>query len=144
MCWYVEFKVEMLDKRPGAVEKIEKIINGYTIKPTKKGINEVVFVNGSINDGYRTNLHCDCDNVREKKDDKDKKENKVQLRNYPELFKIIIEQREVKNIQVHWYWSKVEDKNKVKKITISEFIDLNENYDLSSNISYKILREKYF
>ena len=141
MCWYVEFQVRLLNNKDNTVKEIEELISDFRIKVGKKGIDEVTFVKGSIADGYRTTLHCDCDNINEKKSDEF---DGIQLLHYPELFEIIIERPAVKNIQAHWYWSKDEPKIKEQKMTITEFIEQNQNFKLSSKFSYRIIKEKYY
>jgi hypothetical protein len=147
MCWYVEFKIEMLDKRSEAIERIEKIIEDFKILPGRRSRHKVPFVKGSISDGYMTALHCDCSNVKVKKAKKVKKgtqEKAIQLLHYPELFKIIMDQPEVKNIKGHWLWTDDELNVDEKKLTINQFLELNSNFELGSGRSYKILKEKYY
>ncbi len=141
MCWFVEFKIEMLDKRSEAINRIEKIIEDFKILPGRRSKHKVPFVKGSISDGYRTALHCDCANIKIKKDNEGKG---IQLLHYPELFKIIMDQPEVKNINGHWHWTDDEPIAKEKKLTINEFLEHNSTFELRSEISYKILKEKYY
>ena len=141
MCWYVEFKVVMNNKQNENIENIEKIIEDFKIKPKRHSLREVTLVKGSIAEGYRTALHCDCDNVKSKKD---KDGERVQLLHYPKLFKNIIEQSGVKNIQVHWYWSKEHINLKNENISISEFLKQHNAFELRSGVLYKILKDKYY
>jgi hypothetical protein len=141
MCWYIEFNVMMSSKQNDPIDNVEKIIEGFKIKPERRSLREVTLVKGSIAEGYRTALHCDCDNVKSKKDSEGER---VQLLHYPDLFKIIIEQPRVKNIQVHWYWNKDDEKLKGENISISEFLKQHDAFELRSGISYKILKDKYY
>ena len=141
MCWFAEFKIEMLDKKSEAVKRVENIIEDFKVLPARRAKHKVAFVKGSISDGYMTALHCDCSNVKVKKGAQEKA---IQLLHYPELFKIIMDQPEVKNIKGHWHWTDDEPNVQEQKLTINEFLEQNSNFELSSEISYKILKEKYY
>lgn len=141
MCWYVEFKVVMMGNQIEQIENVEKVIEDFKVKPDRRAIRDVTFVKGSVSNGYRTALHCDCDNVKSKKEENSEK---VKLLYYPELFNNIMDQPGVKNIQMHMYWSEDKPKSKDVKITINEFLKQNNEFGLRANVSYKILKEKYY
>lgn len=136
MCWYVNFEVSLIDKR-GQTE-IEQMILGQEIKSSKKGLDMVRLVTGSMGQGFRTALHCDCDNILT-----DEETKKQRLLHYPELFERIIQEDKVKNIRVWWFWGKDEKERKEKKLTIREFLAMNDNYELNDEFNYRILKERY-
>jgi hypothetical protein len=138
MCWYVEFSVRMAKDLEEKITNVETVISGFSVLPGKKAMREVQFVKGSVADGYRTALHCDCDYVKGQEGDNQK------ILNYPELFKLIMEQPGVKNIKVHWYWSDDEDKAVEENISISEFLKKNDESKLRSKTAYKILKDSYY
>ncbi len=144
MCWSVKFQIDLLNNKYDAVKKIEEIIASFKIKPEKKGIKEVPFLKGSIVEGFQTALHCDCDNIIEKNDKNDGGSPKTKILHYPEVFKNIIEHPEVRNIQVSWQWSNNVIISSKKMLTISEFIKQNNSFMLCSNITYKIIKERYY
>jgi hypothetical protein len=135
------FKIGMMGKQIEHIENVEKIIESFKVKPERRSVREVTFVKGSIANGYRTAFHCDCDHVKTKKN---KDGMGVQLLHYPDLFMIIIEHQRVRNIQVHLYWGEEKENLKDEKITISEFLRQNNAFELSADVSYKILKEKYY
>jgi hypothetical protein len=141
MCWHVEFSVEMIDGRTENVEKLERVITDYKIKPDKKSLEEVQFVKGSVVDGYCTALHCDCDFVHGPRKDEGVGS---RLLHYPKLFQMIMGQPGVRNLKVRWYWQDDEPKEREEKITIAEFLTRNDASELSSEIEYRILRESYY
>lgn len=140
MCWHVEFSVEMTDSRTENIENLERSIADFKIKG-EKGLDETNLVKGSVSDGYRTAFHCDCDFVHGPK--KDEGEGS-RLSQYPDLFRIIMDQPGVKNLKVRWYWQDDEPKEQEEKITIMGFLARNDASELSSMIEYRILKEKYY
>jgi len=84
MCWYIEFSIEMMGKSNEAVNKVEELINGFKVKVGKRGLKKSQFVKGTIAVGFRTALHCDCDNVKIEKE-KQKGGSGFQLLYYPDL-----------------------------------------------------------
>lgn len=136
MCWYVNFNVSLIDRR--ATIEIEQLVLSYQVKPTKKGIEKVDLVQGTIDRGFRTALHCDCDNIII-----DEKTNSQKLLHYPELFEEVIRQPKVSSIKVWWAWQKDEVQRKDLKVTITEFLAMNNNLELSRDFNYKILKDSY-
>ena len=141
MCWYVEFSVDMSGNSPQHVENVERAISGFKINAGRRTPHEVQLTKGSVEDGYHTSQHCDCDHVRVPEKDRGVGHSLTQ---YPELFQQLLDLPGVKKIRVHWYWSKDEPKEKEEKLTISEFFERNNASKLSSLVEYKILKEKYY
>ena len=136
MCWYVKFEVSLIDKR--GRKDIEDQILGFKAKVCKKGLDKVNLIKGSMDEGFMTALHCDCDNIVTDKDTEGQR-----LLHYPALFEQIIQDPKVKNIRVWWTWGNDEPKGKEEKVKISEFLDMNEKTNLRPHVIYRILKENY-